>query len=418
MKEAEHMKPVRMALIGAGNRGMDAYGPFALDYPDIMKFTAVAEPDRQKRLEFAKRHGINPEMCFENWEELFKKQDVADAVLICTQDRYHYHPAVKALDLGYSVLLEKPMATTLKECVSIVEHSKKSRGILSVCHVLRFTPFFTKIKALLDTGSIGRLISIQHNENVGFLHQAHSYVRGNWRNSDDSSPMILAKSCHDMDIMYWLAGAKPVSISSFGRLTHFKQENAPEGAPDRCLDGCPVQDRCKYYAPRIYLTEDTGWPTSVISTDKCFEARRRALVEGPYGRCVYKCDNNVVDHQVVGIEFENEVTAAFTMCAFTNETTRTIKLMGTEGEIKGHMENKRIELIRFSNRQTEIIEINETVSGHGGGDFGLMHSFAELVCDTKMGGLTSAEASLTSHLMAFAAEKSRTQGKVFNPLEL
>ncbi len=412
------MKPVRMALIGAGNRGMDAYGPFALEYPDIFKFTAVAEPDRQKRHEFAKKHQINPELRFENWEDMLRRQDLADAVLICTQDRYHYDPAIKALDMGYSVLLEKPMATTLKECVSIVEHSKKSRGILSVCHVLRFTPFFTKIKELVDTRSIGRLISIQHNENVGFLHQAHSFVRGNWRNSQTSSPMILAKSCHDMDIMYWLAGAKPVGISSFGKLTHFKPQNAPEGAPDRCLDGCPIQDECNYYAPGIYTTDDTGWPTSVISTDKSLEARRRALVEGPYGRCVYKCDNNVVDHQVVSIEFENEVTAAFTMCAFTNETTRTIKLMGTEGEIRGHMEKNRIEIIRFSDFQTEVITPDKPVSGHGGGDFGLMHNFADLVLNREKEGLTSAEASLTSHLMSFAAERSRLQGKVLDPFKL
>ena len=198
------------------------------------------------------------------------------------------------------------------------ETARKRGKVLSVCHVLRYTPFFSKIKELLDKGCIGRLISIQHNENVGYWHYAHSFVRGNWRNSEDSSPMILAKSCHDMDIMLWLAGADCRSISSYGSLTHFKSENAPEGAPYRCMDGCPVQNECPYYAPRLYLTENTSWPTSVISADTGIEARTKALREGPYGRCVYRCDNNVVDHQVVAIEFKNDVTAVFTMSAFTN----------------------------------------------------------------------------------------------------
>ena len=313
------MKKVTAVLIGAGQRGMDAYGSYATRHPDELQFVAVAEPDSERREKFCSIHGIEKGKSFCSWEDLLQEPKMADALLVCTQDRMHYEPVIKALEKGYHVLCEKPLSPVPEECIMMSETARKRGKVLSVCHVLRYTPFFSKIKELLDKGCIGRLISIQHNENVGYWHYAHSFVRGNWRNSEDSSPMILAKSCHDMDIMLWLAGADCRSISSYGSLTHFKSENAPEGAPYRCMDGCPVQNECPYYAPRLYLTENTSWPTSVISADTGIEARTKALREGPYGRCVYRCDNNVVDHQVVAIEFKNDVTAVFTMSAFTNK---------------------------------------------------------------------------------------------------
>jgi len=269
------------------------------------------------------------------------------------------------------------------------------------------------MKKLLDDGVIGKLISIQHNENVAYWHQAHSFVRGNWRDSKESSPMILAKCCHDMDLMLWFAGADCVKIASFGSLAHFKKENAPEGSPNRCLDGCPAEKKCPYYAPNIYLTENTSWPTSAISDDASLEARTRALMEGPYGRCVYKCDNDVVDHQVISAEFANQVTAAFTMCAFTNDCTRTIKLMGTKGEIRGSMEKREIEVLDFLTGNKNIIQVGKAKSGHGGGDSGIMGAFIQNIRKGDISqGLTSAAISVQSHLMAFAAEKSRLENKV------
>ncbi len=406
---------VKMALIGAGQRGAVAYGPYALEHPDEVQFAAVAEPDAERREYFKKAHGISSDMCFSTWRELLERPRLADAALICTQDNMHYEVAMKALEQGYHILLEKPMSPDPKQCVEIGEYAGRYNRIFSICHVLRYTDFFNKIKALLDEGRIGRLISIQHNENVAYWHQAHSYVRGNWRNSAESSPMILAKCCHDMDIMLWLAGADCTRISSFGSLTHFKRENAPRGAPLRCTDGCPAEKECQYYAPKIYLTESTDWPASVISNDTSPEARSRALREGPYGRCVYYCDNDVVDHQVVSIEFSNEVTAAFTMCAFSNECSRTIKLMGTKGEIRGAMEKNVIEVTDFLKNEKETISLSDTngSNGHSGGDRGIMSYFAGLV---RGGGesksLTGADLSVQSHLMAFAAEKSRVEGKV------
>ena len=403
------MKTVTAILIGAGLRGMDTYADYALRHGDELKFVAVAEPDRERRDRFQSLHHIADENCFKSWEQLLGRPKLADAALVCTQDRMHFQPAMQAMEKGYNILLEKPMSTSPEECVKLGQYAKEHGCVLSICYVLRYTPFFSAIKKLLDEGKIGRLVSIQHNENVGYWHMAHSFVRGNWRNSDESSPMILQKSSHDMDIMLWLAGADCTQISSFGSLTLFKEENAPEGAPLRCLDGCKYRDRCAYYAPRLYLTENTDWPASAISNDHTYEARVKALKEGPYGRCVYHCDNNVVDHQVVSLEFANGVTAAFTMCAFTNEISRTIKLMGTEGELRGAMEKNIIEIRNFATGTVEEIHIPEAQSGHSGGDDGLMSDFVNLLRTGRAGVKYAVGDSVESHIMAFAAERSRVE---------
>ncbi len=409
------MKQITAILIGAGLRGMDAYADYALRNESELRFLAVAEPDPERRERFRTLHHIPENLCFESWEQILDRPKFADAALICTQDRMHFEPAMKAMRLGYDLLLEKPMAADPHECVQLGKYAEENHRILRICYVLRYTPFFTTIKRLLDSGAIGRLMSIQHNENVGYWHMAHSFVRGNWRNSDESSPMILQKSCHDMDILRWLAGADCVNLSSFGELSWFKKENAPAGAPLRCLDGCPHKDECPFYAPKFYLTENTDWPTSAISNDHSYEARVRALKEGPYGRCVYHCDNNVVDHQVVGMEFANGVTAVFTMCAFTNEISRTIKLMGTKGEIRGAMEKNEILVKTFGTNTEGLIRLSESGSGHSGGDDGVMSSFVKLLQPGSAGQSRSDIAdSVHSHLMAFAAERSRLEKKAVN----
>ncbi|WP_169083959.1 Gfo/Idh/MocA family protein [Paenibacillus sp. PL91] len=410
------MKKVTVAIIGAGLRGVN-YLEYALQHPNELQVVAVAEPVVERRESFQARHGIPDKMCFENWDDFFALPKLADAVLICTQDKQHFDPTMKALEAGYHVLLEKPMSPDAKECLLMGEKASQLNRVFSICHVLRYTNFFSTIKGLLDHETIGNLISITHNENVGFWHQAHSFVRGNWSRKEDSSPMILAKSCHDLDILLWLAGSECVRVSSFGSLSHFTSDQAPAGAPLRCLDGCPVADDCLYYAPKHYLTEDTNWPTSAISNDLSYSARYKALEEGPYGRCVYHCDNDVVDHQVVNLEFANSVTAAFTMSAFTRDVSRTIKLMGTKGEIRGAMEKNEIEVIHFGSGKVERISFEDMGGhvGHGGGDMGLLKDFLKLVReDGKSQGLTSASQSIQSHLMAFAAEQSRTDGNSVN----
>lgn len=408
------MNTVKVALIGAGLRGIN-YLEYALQHPHEMEVVAVAEPNRQRREQFQERHGLEDAACFENWNDFFTAPKVADAVFICTQDKQHFEPTMRALEAGYHVLLEKPMSPDPEECIRMGEMASQTGLVFSICHVLRYAPFFSTIKELLEREAIGRLMSIQHNENVGYWHQAHSFVRGNWRRTEDSSPMILAKSCHDLDMLLWLADSDCVRVSSFGSLSHFTAAQAPEGAPKRCLDGCPVSDECLYYAPDHYLTEDTNWPTSAISDDMSYDARYQALLEGPYGRCVYHCDNDVVDHQVVNMEFANSVTVAFTMSAFTRDVSRTIKLMGTHGEIRGAMEKNEIEIIHFGSGKVERISFADRGGhvGHGGGDMALIKDFLRLVqTGGSNQGLTSASRSVQSHLMAFAAEQSRVDGRI------
>lgn len=415
------MKKVTAVLLGAGQRGAGAYAPYALKFPEELQFVAVADPDDNRRGDFQAAHRIEDNNSFRTWQELLEGPKLADAIFICTQDKMHFDPTIKALEKGYHVLLEKPMSNNPEECVLMGEYAEKYNRIFSICHVLRYTNFFSEIKKLLDEGRIGKLMSIQLTENVGYWHQAHSFVRGNWRNSSESSPMILSKSCHDLDIMLWLAGSDCVRVSSFGSLSHFTKDNAPSGAPKRCTDGCPVRDECAFYAPKIYLDQREDWQgdlKALITHDTSREGVIKALQEGPYGRCVYHCDNDVVDHQVVNLEFENEVTAAFTMTAFTNEGGRTIKLMGTKGDIKGHLEKNEIIIADFASRRTETIQLPIANSGHGGGDDAIIKDFIQLVqSEGKKTSLTSADVSVQSHMMAFAAEKSRLEHKVIDMKE-
>lgn len=411
------MKSINVALIGAGSRGMGVYGEFALRNPHRLRFVAVAEPDVQRRELFGKLHGISGKMQFNTWEGLLSQPELCDAIIIATQDRMHFGPVMAALDRGYDVLLEKPMSPNLAECIEMAEKAEKQHRLLMICHVLRYTPFFSTIKRVIDEGRIGNIVSVQHNENVAYWHQAHSFVRGNWNNSNDSSAMILAKSCHDMDILAWLIGEKCLRVSSFGSLKLFKRANAPEGSADRCIEGCPVESGCPFSALKLYLGKE-GWPANVVSYDTDLESMFKALKEGPYGRCVYKCDNNVVDHQVVNMEFEGGATVAFTMCAFTADCTRTIKIMGTQGEIRGVMEKGEIEVTIFNTGVKEVIR-TPVGESHSGGDEGLMNAFVDRM--NNVGGedaATSAQVSLQSHIMAFAAEKSRLEKRVVELEEL
>lgn len=409
------MKPVSAVVIGAGPRGTMAYAPFALKTPHKLKIVGVAELDQERRENFKNIYNLSDEQVFSSAEELFGVEKFADCAIVCTNDTAHFNHAIVAIEKGYHLMLEKPMAVRYEDCIEISKRAKEKNRILSVAHVLRYANFFSTLKSILDEGRIGKIISIQHNENVGHWHYAHSYVRGNWRNSEKSSPMILAKSCHDLDVLRWLADSPWTKISSFGTLSYFKKENAPVDAPNHCLDGCMHENDCPYHAGRVYLNEDIGWMEAALSIDKSIEGRTKAVKKGPYGRCVYRSDNDVVDHQVVNIEFENNITAAFTMCAFTNDCSRTIKIMGTKGEIRGHMEKNEIEVVNFNSERRDIIEVisQKDREGHGGGDLRLISNFVDLIASGGKGeNRTSADISLESHQMAFAAEYSRVHGVI------
>ncbi|GAA0591439.1 Gfo/Idh/MocA family oxidoreductase [Virgibacillus siamensis] len=408
------MKKVRALLIGAGDRGANAYGPYAVSYPHELEFVAVAELNPEKRKAFAKLHGISSDHCFETWEDMLEEQIKADVTFVCTLDSHHYKPTVRALEAGYHVLLEKPMSPDPDECINMLDTAKKHNKLLTVCHVLRYTPFWNNIKKIIDNGDIGDIVSIQLNENVEIMHMSHSFVRGNWNNSNDSSPMILQKSCHDMDILMYLMGQKCNHVSSFGSLMHFTEANKPEGAPLRCLDGCPVENECQFHAGRYYLGEGKGWAKK-FTTDHSREGIIKALETTPYGKCVYQSDNNVVDHQVVNLEFENGATATFSMCGFTREQTRIVQIMGTKGEIRGKMDENSISVFDFLTQNETVIHLNEPLSGHGGGDEAIVRDFLQEVKNHQESDVPSAAVSLESHLLAFAAEVSRLEnGKVIH----
>jgi predicted dehydrogenase len=300
------------------------------------------------------------------------------------------------------------MSPSPEECLDMERMASEQGRLLTICHVLRYTPFWSTIKKVIDEGRIGEIVSIQLNENVGYWHIAHSFVRGNWNNSDKSSPMILQKSCHDMDVLSWLMDRPCVRVSSFGSLKYFHEGSAPEGSADRCLT-CSVEPNCAYSAPRFYLSDEfRGWARH-FTPELTRESIVKGLQETDYGRCVFRSDNNVVDHQVVNLEFEGGATAMFSMCGFTFEQERRIQIMGTQGELRG--EEDKITLYDFLTHQKTTIEIPVQTSGHGGGDSGIVRSFIDQVRNAgSKEGLTSASVSVRSHMIAFAAEESRLNG--------
>ena len=401
------MNPVTAVILGAGSRGC-SYAEYAKEYPQQLQIVAIAEPREDRRNLLAQELNVPESKRFASWQELLAQPQMADCAFVCTLDDDHTEPAVRAMELGYHLLLEKPMSNTETECCAIVEAARKHQRKLAVCHVLRYTPFFMTLKELIDRGEIGEVTTINQIENVGYWHQAHSFVRGNWRTVRETSPMLLQKSCHDMDIILWLMGRDCLRVQSFGSLRHFTPENAPEGAPERCLDGCPHADSCPYYAPKLYMDMNlTGWPVDVITTDLSEEGRRKALEEGPYGRCVYHCDNDVVDRQVVNLEFAGGAVATFTMTGLTADFSRQLKIFGTKGQIQADMGTKDIVLQRFG-EEKQRIPVETAASGHGGGDFGILRDFLQVL---REGGesRTSAEVSLQSQLICFAAERSRNE---------
>jgi predicted dehydrogenase len=452
-------KPFQTVLIGAGQRGMYAYGPYALKHPDELNFVAVAEPDPARRKRFAAQHDIPQEMQFEGWEQVFERPKLGDAALICTQDQMHTEPTLAALKAGYHILLEKPMAPTLWECQLLVETAEETGQQLHICHVLRYTNHFQKLKEVIDSGVLEKIINVSHRENVAWWHMAHSFVRGNWRSRAQSTPMILAKCCHDLDLLVWLLGDRAKTLSSVGNLLYYRPENAPPGASKRCLDDCPVAADCRYYAPFIYidhtplvravadlgpgpaaraartylrapglirilsrfrsdfkqLSQYRGWPSSAVTLDPTPENLMMALQDGPYGRCVYHCDNDVVDHQVVSMGFERGTSVTLTMHGHSHLEGRMTRIEGSNATLTSAFSygSSWIEVNEHrSDRRTRYNTSASLESGHGGGDHRLVAAFLKALHeDDPQVALTTARTSLESHLMAFAADEARLGGK-------
>jgi len=409
---------ITAVLFGAGLRGADAYAPYALAHPDELKFVAVAEPDPMRRTQFATDHNIPAERQFTTWEEVVVQPKMADAVFNCTQDQMHHASGMVALKAGYDMLLEKPIANTLTETVELVKTAEENDCLLQICHVLRTTPFFSTLNDILQSGRLGDIITVEHRENVAYHHMAHSFVRGPWRNEALSSPMILAKSCHDLDILVWNMGVPVKRLQSFGSLRHFRLENAPEGATLYCTDDCPVAETCPFDACRVYLTVSKLPITSEYPnfTRESLKETLETEPYKPYGRCVYHCDNSVVDNQTVNMEFEDGTTVVFTMHGHSHLEGRTMRYDGTRATLRGSFTNDgdNIEIHDHLTRTTEQVEIPDTDgTGHGGGDFGIVKNFVQAI-NGNIDAITDARTSLESHLMAFAAEESRQNNSVIN----
>lgn len=414
------MSTITIAIAGLGSRGKDAYAQAISQMPERARVVAIADPDEAKTREVAKLFHLPESACYASAEALLEQPRLADALVLCTQDRQHVPQAIPALRKGYDLLMEKPISPDLAACREILAAAQETGRKVVVCHVLRYAPFYRKIKEILDSGALGQLMSIQAIENVGYWHQAHSFVRGNWRRSDTTSPMFLQKCCHDMDLMVWLTGKKCLRLSSFGSLSHFTPENAPVGAAKRCMDGCKAKERCPYDAEKIYITNpktgvaqgNTGWPNDVLALHPSVETIREAIESGPYGRCVYHCDNDVVDHQVVNLEMENGLTVNFTMSAFTAGGGRYTNFMGTLGNMIADMAANTVTVTPFGG-VPEVFDFNlsnERMSGHAGGDSVLVGDFLDYLEGKTPPSITTLEASMESHFIALAAEESRLQG--------
>jgi predicted dehydrogenase len=413
-------KPITLAIVGGGMRG-ETYGRFALEHPDLAKVVAVAEPRQFQRESLAKAHGIPTNHVFCSWESLAIAPRLADAVIIATQDQMHLAPMLALAPKGYAVLIEKPMSTNLEECEQIVACAKEHGNLFAVCHVLLYTEYTMRLKALLNTGLIGEIVSIQHLEPVGWWHQAHSFVRGNWAKESESSFMLLQKCCHDIDWLRHIMGRPCWRVSSFGSLRHFRPSERPAGAADRCLD-CSIEGSCPYSAKRFYLDHFgrdwiVDYCVSVITDDRTPAGVAKALREGPYGRCVYACDNDVVDNQVVILDFADGATASMTMTAFAPQSDRKTRIFGTRGYIE--TDSVQIQHFDFVTEKTTVLDTRAVVNpskdaiNHGGGDWGIMRAFVEAVATGDQRKVCSGpDESLASHRIVFAAEQARREHRV------
>ncbi|MFE6755476.1 Gfo/Idh/MocA family protein [Streptomyces sp. NPDC057684] len=412
-------RPLTLAVAGAGARGAGYLGLAAEDATPV-RITAIAEPRIARRDELALRHDVPDEGLFTDWRELAARPRLADAVLIAVQDSGHLEAAEAFAGLGYDILLEKPMATSVEDVDRIAAAAEEAGVSLTVCHVMRYSPYTVRLKELVDAGRIGDVVSVQHLEPIGYWHYAHSYVRGNWRRADESSFALLTKSCHDIDWLSHVVGRSACSVSSFGSLSHFRPENAPAGSTDRCVN-CPLaKSSCAYAAQKLYrigLREGgvKRYFARIAADELTEEAVTRALETGPYGRCVYRSDNDVVDHQVVNLEYEGDLTASFTLTAFTPQEDRHTKIFGTRGQLTG--DGRTIEVYDFTTDERTLIDTDNggagAAEGHGGGDAGLVSAFLKALHQGRPELLlTGVRESRDTHRVVFAAEEARRTGQV------
>jgi len=402
--------PVTAITLGAGNRG-NVYGNYATKYPDELDIVAVAEPIEIRNKRYQQQHDIDDRYVFDTWEKVFRLPKFADAIIITTPDDLHYGPCMAALKMGYDVLLEKPISPSEQECRDILELSERTGQIVAVCHVLRYAPYFIKLREIIQSGVLGKVVSMQHFEPIEAVHMAHSFVRGNWHNSIETAPIILAKSCHDLDIMKWMLDKSCKQLHALGSVSWFNKENDPAGSAGRCMDGCAIESSCPYSAMKIYYRDRQRTYVFDLPEDRSQhgEAILEYLRTTNYGRCVYKMENDQPDHYTCNMLFEDEVTASFNMEAFTSYHGRRTRIMGSLGDIVGDMQ--RFEYTDFLTGEKTVWE--QKTDGHGGGDWNLVSDWIQAIANQDQSLLTSTiAASIESHIMGFAAEISRKEARV------
>ena len=425
-------RPITAIIVGAGHRSF-VYSELAKTNPEMLKIVGVADPNPIRRKKAMDYFGFKEDMCFENAEELAKKGKLADTVINGTMDEQHLETAVPLLNAGYDMLLEKPFAPNEEEMRQIVNCAKKNNSKVMICHVLRYTPFYYAIKERIVNGEIGDIINIQTTEHVSYHHLSTSYIRGKWANSDKChTSMLLAKCCHDLDIIMWMMSeTKPKQISSFGGKFQFKPENAPKEAGTICMKDCPLVDTCVYSTKRLYIDHPDRWAFYVWDA---LEGKKNVTIEdkialmksdSPYARCIYKCDNNVVDHQSVLINFESGATGTHNMVGGYAEPRREIHIIGTKGEIFGNFEESKFTVLKIDplpdahNEECDVEEVDLRVTGdmvgayggHGGGDERLAADFVKFIRGEKPSlACTSIFDSVAGHLSVYLADKSRENG--------
>lgn len=410
-------QPLTTIIVGAGHRGV-GYATYSKAHPDELTVIGVADPDPVRRQRAQELFGFPEANCFETAAELAQRGKIADTVINGTMDADHVPTTLPLLEAGYDVLLEKPICPTKDELLALLQTARRTGRVVCIGHVLRHAPFYAEIRERVAAGEIGDLMTVNTTERVSYHHMASCFVRGKWNQKATSNPMLMSKCCHDLDLIAWMkSGIRPTSVASFGGLMHFRPEYAPAGAGERCLVDCQIEPECRYSAGKHYL-EQNLWGTYIwhcleyLSTPTEEDKIKSLQTDNPHGRCVWRCDNDVVDHQSVITQFADGCVAAHTLTTGTAKPCRTMHLVGTSGEIEGEMEDGKLVLrypdVRAGHEYVEIpIDMNVSMDMHGGGDLRLVGDFLAVVRGEQPTlSTTQLEDSIYGHLIGFAADEA------------
>lgn len=394
---------VRLVVVGAGNRARK-YLKYAEENPGKIQVVGVVDPNPVRREKIASRFGIPSRNVVSGLEEARQIFSDADAALITTPEHLHHKGAMMAIGEGCHVLIEKPVAITVGEAEEIMEAARKNNVVAGVCHVLRYHPYFEKIKGIIASGELGKVVSVSHRVKVGIDRACHTFVRGIWGESSSTSPLVISKCCHDIDLMHWFVGKPVVRVSSFGSCGWFGAVNAPEGSAKRCID-CSIEKRCAYSAVDLYRRRGEWTANFDVPEGSTLEEEvERELKDGRFGRCVYHCDNDVADRQVVALEFEDGTVGVISLDLFTKEDNRETRICLTGGEIYG--DEKSIEIIPLKGKRRRY-EFDDNMPFHSGADIAIMEDFVTAICDRSHKMRAPIECAVESQRVCCDAEHSR-----------